>query len=88
MYHVPMCRWCGEFEVGTFAGGSEEFCSVECIDSFDSTSSCGDVEYDTDGEPIDTQGRYDAPGDGWGNDDIMAMYDDDPSPYSGTYSEE
>lgn len=32
--------------------------------------------------------QYDAAGDGWGNDDIMAMYDDDPNPYAGTYSEE
>lgn len=31
---------------------------------------------------------YDAAGDGWGNDDIMAMYDDDPNPYAGTYSED
>ena len=34
---------------------------------------------------------YDAIGDGWGIDDCEAMqsqYDDDPSPYSGTYSEE
>ena len=52
--HVPMCRWCGEFEAGMFSGGSVEFCSVDCIDMFDSTSS--DVEHDTDGEPIDAQG--------------------------------
>jgi hypothetical protein len=57
MGHVPMCRWCGEFEIGMFAGGSVDFCSAECADN------CGeeiyaesDVEYDTDGEPIDTQG--------------------------------
>ena len=32
--------------------------------------------------------QYDAAGDGWGHDDIMSMYDDDPSPYAGTYSED
>jgi hypothetical protein len=85
MAEVPMCRWCGEFEVGMFAGGSEEFCSVECIDSFDSTSSVGNVEYDTDGEPIDTQGRPRR----WPYaEDMMAHFDDDPSPYAGTYSED
>jgi hypothetical protein len=34
---------------------------------------------------------YDAVGDGWGDDDceaMMAQYDDDPSMYSGTYSED
>jgi hypothetical protein len=35
------------------------------------------IETDTDGEPIDTQGWYD-----------NFQYDDDPSPYTGTYSEE
>ena len=60
-----MCRWCGEFEAGMFAGGSDEFCSVDCIDSFDSTSSCN--------EPA---GSYDLSDDadalasaGWGSDE-------------------
>jgi len=38
-----MCRWCGEFEAGMFAGGSDEFCSVDCIDMFDGT---GYIEQD------------------------------------------
>lgn len=65
---IPMCRWCGEFEAGMFAGGTDEFCSVDCIDVFDSTSS-GAVDY-TDGEAM------------------MAQFDDDSSPYAGTYSED
>jgi hypothetical protein len=67
MYHVPMCKVCGEHEVGTFTG-SAEYCSEKC-----QMESCY---------------SYDAAGDGWGHDDIQAMYDDDPSPYAGTYSEE
>ena len=68
MGHVPMCRMCGEFEIGMFAGGTMDFCSAECDAEFAEY----DTEYDTDGAPIDTQG--------W--------YDDEPSPYSGTYSED
>lgn len=29
MYHVPMCKVCGEWEVGTFTG-SAEYCSEKC----------------------------------------------------------
>lgn len=29
MYHVPMCEWCGEHEVGTF-GAFVDYCSTEC----------------------------------------------------------
>ena len=70
MSHVPMCKICGEYEVGTFTG-SVEFCSEKC-----QTESCY---------------SYDAAGDGWGYadcEDMMSQYDDDPSPYDGTYSED
>ncbi len=70
MSHVPMCKICGEYEVGTFTG-SIEFCSEKC-----QTESCY---------------SYDAAGDGWGYadcEDMMSQYDDDPSPYDGTYSED
>ena len=30
MYHVPMCSWCGDSEVGSF-GGSVDFCSEKCF---------------------------------------------------------
>jgi hypothetical protein len=68
-----MCTVCGEWEAGTFVG-STEFCSVACIDASLSDEQRAQV--------------YDATGDGWGHDDIMAMYDDDPNPYAGTYSED
>lgn len=29
MYHVPMCKVCGEWEVGTFIG-SDKVCSEKC----------------------------------------------------------
>ena len=32
MYHVPMCKVCGEHEVGAFGNGSTEFCSERCED--------------------------------------------------------
>lgn len=70
MSHVPMCKVCGEHEVGTFTG-SAEFCSEKC-----QTESCY---------------SYDAEGDGWGYadcEDMLSQYDDDPSPYDGTYSED
>ena len=31
MYHVPMCKLCGEHEVGTWHG-STEYCSERCED--------------------------------------------------------
>ena len=64
---VPMCKMCGEYEIGTFQVHND-FCSDICADKV-----------------------YDAVGDGWANDDceaMMAQYDDDPSPYAGTYSED
>lgn len=73
MNHVPMCVMCGEWEAGTFTG-SLMFCSEKCEDA-----ACEEfrAEYDTDGQPVDTQGWYD-----------NFQFDDDPSPYAGTYSED
>ncbi len=31
-YAIPLCAWCGEWEVATFAGGDEHFCSSACLD--------------------------------------------------------
>lgn len=76
--HVPMCKVCGDWEVGTFAG-SDEFCSVAC------EANANEFLHDISNERAR---EYDAAGDGWGYDDIQAMYDDDPNPYAGTYSEE
>lgn len=30
MYHIPMCRMCGEREVGSLRGGTDEYCSSTC----------------------------------------------------------
>lgn len=67
--HVPMCKVCGEWEVGTFTG-STEFCSENCW--ADAT------EFLTEASKQWEQER----------EQYMAMYDDDPNPYAGTYSEE
>ena len=56
--------------VGYYVTNSgEEMCEASADEMF--------TEYDTDGQPIDTQGWYD-----------NFQYDDDPNPYSGTYSED
>lgn len=74
MYHVPMCRWCGEYEVGQFGGGSADFCSVECTDEFG-------AEMEQDGEP---EGSHDLSDDaealasaGFGTDEDYGYYGDD-----------
>ncbi len=76
MHHVPMCTVCGEWEVGTFKG-STQFCSEACENTA-TQEVMATPEWQA----------YDPAGDGWGYDDIMAMYDDDPNPYAGTYSED
>jgi hypothetical protein len=73
--HTHFCKMCGEYEIGTFQV-HDDFCSDVCADR----------AYDYVGEADFT--KYDAAGDGWGYDDIQAMYDDDPNPYAGTYSED
>lgn len=79
-YHVPMCVICGEKEVAIVVNSTGAgYCSTECEASYN-----------------EAEGEYDAPGDGWADSDIQEMYgeaemarwDDDPSPYDGTYSEE
>lgn len=66
--HVPMCKVCGDWEVGTFTG-SDEYCSVPCEEN------ANEFLHDISNERAR---EY----------DYMAMYDDDPNPYAGTYSEE
>jgi len=81
MYHVPMCPVCFENEVGSLPGGTEYYCSSTCnAIAHEEASAMADefrAEYDTDGEVVDTQGWYD-----------NFQFDDDPSPYAGTYSED
>lgn len=76
--HVPMCFNCNAREVaGEFSNASGEgFCSAECEREANEEFAHAHAD------------EYDAAGDGWGHEDIMAMYDNDPSPYDGTYSEE
>lgn len=76
--HTPICPVCNENEVGTFHGGTEYYCS----------STCKGIAHAEDLALRIDPYEYDAVGDGWGHDDIQAMYDDDPNPYAGTYSED
>ena len=83
MYHVPMCLWCGKQEVGTF-GGSDSFCSDACRDAANDSETLAEREQaEADAEMFsDAQARSEADADAY-----FAQYDDDPSPYGGTYSE-
>ncbi len=74
MYHVPMCRWCGEYEIGAFGGGSEDFCSETCTAEFNEDAY-------GDGEP---EGSYDLSDDaealasaGFGTDEDYGYYGDE-----------
>ena len=85
MTHVPMCHTCGLTEVAApFTNDlGEGFCSEECalaagVDSFDGEESVGGWTDDEISE-LDADPNYD---------DFLSQYDDDPSPYDGTYSEE
>lgn len=79
---IPMCVICGQKEVTIVVNSTGAgYCSPECEASYN------EDEHDR---------NYDAAGDGWSDNDIQEMYaeaemsrwDDDPSPYDGTYSEE
>ena len=79
MYHVPMCAVCGEYEVGTFEAYDEYYCS----------DLCADVAFEDAGEEYKEHfdgllaAQYDGDADAY-----LSQWDDDPSPYDGTYSEE
>lgn len=91
-YHIPLCLNCGNHEVQapyTFGDG-EGFCSQKCEkdanegfeDEADYYASWRDEQVQEAVAPSGDQmyeDRYE---------DHMAQYDDDPSPYGGTYSEE
>lgn len=79
---IPMCVICGQKEVTIVVNSTGAgYCSPECEASYN------EDEHDR---------NYDAAGDGWSDYDIQEMYaeaemarwDDDPSPYDGSYSEE
>lgn len=78
MTHVPMCHTCGRFEVAApFTNDfGEGFCSQECEDiANEEVGGWTDEEI----SELDADPKYDA---------FLSQYDDDPSPYDGTYSEE
>lgn len=87
MTHVPMCLFCSIAEVSapfTYDSG-EGFCSSECAAAAGvdvDAPEWDDIEAGwTDAEiaELDADPKYDA---------FLSQYDDDPSPYDGTYSEE
>jgi hypothetical protein len=91
MTHVPMCQMCREREVvGSFTfNDGLGFCSDECHTEYMNT------EYDTmlDAHVAQEQEREEREADDMfaerpEYDDFLSQYDDDPSPYGGTYSEE
>lgn len=88
MSHVPMCLICGNREVfGEFSyEDGTGFCSVECVEVFeDRGGEFGDSEPDAFADDIDRVSHYDVEVIDEG---YASQYDDDPSPYDGTYSEE
>lgn len=75
--HTPMCRWCGEFEAGTFVGGSDEFCSADCSDTFNydgNGSSSDGAEPEWYGMMDDADALASA---GWGTDEDYGYYGED-----------
>lgn len=75
--HVPMCLHCGEKEVVgnfTFENG-DGFCSAECDKTAHEEMFAA---HSITVESVESS-EYD---------DFLSQYDDDPSPYGGTYSEE
>lgn len=78
MLHVPYCLWCDRYEVGTFPGGSTNFCSGECADKAAEASASPPEDYPDDGEP---EGSHDLSDDadalssaGWGTDEDYGYY--------------
>jgi hypothetical protein len=71
------CKTCGgEIPVGTIF--NDEFCSTSCFDDFESKAREGRES----ARSYEDHYGYDH------NDIDGGRYDDDPSPYDGTYSEE
>ena len=83
MMHVPICPVCGENEVGSLPGGTEYYCSTTCNRIACEEASAMVEEFRE--EYYEDEADYYA---SWRDADAHAQYDDDPSPYAGTYSEE
>ena len=89
-----MCVMCGENEVGTFQPHNE-FCGDMCADRAHEAlevekfyAGWTEDEADYQGTDLEAVQQEDAVSHTWEYEDHMAQYDDDPSPYGGTYSEE
>jgi hypothetical protein len=94
-YHIPMCVFCGDREVQIVVNSvGSGFCSAECEqwaneqdeekEAYDARLAAQyDEERKLEGErelmDMMMSGSYD---------DFLSQYDDDPSVYAGTYSEE
>lgn len=85
MGHVNLCVWCQQNEVGF--NGSLDFCSYACeqacYESHDNP-----VDEMTGYTPNPSDDQYEHYGIEFAHEAYMAQFDDDPSPYSDTYSEE
>ncbi len=76
-YHVPMCLVCDTREVQIVVNSvGSGFCSVECERIANEEAEDND---EAELRQMMADARYDA---------FLSQYDDDPSVYSGTYSEE
>jgi hypothetical protein len=64
MSHTPICPICDTYEVGTFPSGTEEYCSATCEAAAHADNMALRL----------TPDEYDAAGDGWGYDDILAVF--------------
>ena len=88
MFHISfLCPVCGENEVGSLPGGTEYYCSSTCDRIALEEASA--MAYEDAGEEYKEHfdgllsAQYDGDADAY-----LSQWDDDPSPYDGTYSEE
>ena len=74
-YQPALCTQCGQKEAV-----EDGFCSFDCENTAFAELHRGAVEWsDSEVRELNNSGMYD---------DFLSQYDDDPSPYGGTYSEE
>ena len=88
-----MCVMCGENEVSTFQA-HDQFCGDMCADRYAEALEVDkfyegwtEDEADYQGTDLEAVQQEDAVSHTWEYEDHMAQWDNDPSPYDGTYSE-
>ena len=64
---AAICSVCATYEVGSFKGGTDEYCSLACEAA---------AQAERDAMRIHPH-EYDAVGDGWGYDDILAVFEEE-----------